>query len=384
MYIQFMRNDILLRRLLTLFVWLLPAVVPAQMHEQPWAGFGIETNMLAGKVFKHEAKFTLPIPRVTLGVDVNFLLHTHGKKDWEQRRHYPRLGLAFAAINYGIDSVYGSTFGIYPNLELPLVSRGNLEWTLRIGNGVGYVTRRYSRVDPVNTVNVAIGSHVNDFIMVMTGAAYRVNKHWAVHAGGYLTHISNGSVRKPNLGINVAGVHAGVSYFPVTSRPAILVRDLPPLRSRYLFQLRYGMSLVSANTHGGPLYFVYTGTGYVSRRWRSHNKVFAGADYSYHRNLYTLLRDNRLSVGTEASQSYKSALLAGNEFLIGRAGIMVQAGVYLKKGYLQKEDVYQKVSFNYYCVQREHGPVKELYVFTSLKAHLSVAEMGEVGLGVGF
>ncbi|MCF8450368.1 MAG: acyloxyacyl hydrolase [Taibaiella sp.] len=366
-----------------LLLVLLPLVVTAQETKR-WSGFGIETHLLAGKVFKHEAKFTLPIPALTSGFDVNFVQHTYGRRVWEQGRHFPRLGVAITGIQYGIDAVYGNVIGVYPNITFPIVSGKRIEWTLRAGNGIGYVTNQYSRANPVNTTNVAIGSKVNDFIMILSDAGYEVNKHWQIKAGAFITHISNGSVRKPNLGINVVGMGAGVSYFPVTAHPTKIARPLQPLSQRYLLQLRYGMSLVSANTPGGPLFPVYTGTGYVSRRWRNHNKGFAGIDYSYHQNLYAHLRDNGLEQGRERQHAYKCAVLAGNEFLLGRVGIMVQAGVYIKKGYLQKEDVYEKVSFNYYCVQRERGPVKELYLFTSLKAHLNVAEMGEMGVGIGF
>lgn len=346
-------------------------------------GMGVEMQLLGGRVFKHEAKFTLPIPALTTGVDVNLIWHTYGRKEWEQRRHYPRIGIAITGLHYGNDAVYGNLIGIYPNLTLPLITNNNTEWTLRIGNGVGYVNREYSRTAPVNTVNVAIGSKINDLIVVSSSIGYRVNDHWTLKAGGFVTHISNGSVRKPNLGVNVAGLSVGAAYYPVTSRPVKIVRELPKLPARYLIQLRYGMSLVSSNTAGGPLYPVYIGTGYVSRRWRSHNKVFAGVDYSYHTNINAHLRNNNLAVGREAKESYKSAVVVGNEYLMGRVGIMLQAGVYLKHSYMRKEDVYQKVTGTYYCIKREHGTLKELFVYTSLKAHLNVAEMGEMGIGVG-
>ena len=353
-------------------------------QEQPsHAGFGIEASLLAGKVFKHEAKFTLPIPSVTTGADVNFVWQTYGRRPWQQRRHYPRPGLAVTGINYGIDSVYGSMVGIYPNITLPLVRGRCLEWTLRMGTGISYVSQRYERAAPVNTVNVAISAHVNDLIMIRTDASYHMNDHWNINAGAFVNHISNGSVRKPNLGVNVAGVSVGASYFPITSRPALRVRELQPLPARYLLQLRYSMSFVSAYTWGGPLYPVYIGTAYMSRRWRSHNKVFAGVDYSYHQNILAFLRNNGLETGNEAQHAYTAALIAGNEFLLGRVGINLQAGVYIKQAYLRREDVYQKVTLNYYCLQREHGPIKELFLFTGLKTHLNVAEFGELGVGVG-
>ncbi len=369
-------------RLLILLVVCISAA-RAQDTARPYQGFGIETHLLAGKVFKHEQKFTLPIPTLTTGLDINFLLHTSGRKEWEQRCQYPRIGFAVAAIHYGIDSVYGQVFGAYPNITLPLITGRKLEWTLRLGDGIGFVTRKFHRVNYNNTTNVAIGSKVNDFILFNSDIAYHANEHWDIKAGAFITHISNGSVRKPNLGVNVTGISVCASYFPVTSRPVRVVRELKPLSNRLLLQARYSMSLVSSNTPGGPLYPVYIGTGYVSRRWHNYMKAFAGIDYSYHENIAAHLRNNRLESGSEAARAWKSAVIAGNEFLIGRVGVTLQVGAYIRKAYLHRDDVYEKITGNYYFVLKEKGPVKELLVFTALKAHLNVAEMGEMGIGIG-
>lgn len=358
------------------------AAILSATYAKAQQGFGIEANMLCGKVFRHEAKFTVPIPAITLGGDVNLTWRTYGRKDWQQRRHYPRVGIAAAGINYGINNVYGTVYSLYPNITFRLLSGKNLEWTLRFGNGIGYVTNKYNPI--TNTVNVAISASLNDFIMIRSDAAYTINRHWALSAGAFVTHISNGSVRKPNLGVNVAGISAGVSYYPVTSRPALIVHELKPLPVRYLAQARYGMSFVSAYTNGGPLYPVYIGTAYLSRRWHSHNKVFAGVDASYHPSTVAFLRNNGLQPGKEVQQSYKTAIIAGNEFLMGRVGILLQAGAYISKSYIHREDIYQKVTLNYYSVQRETGPIKEAFFYIGLKSHLNVAEFGELGIGIGF
>lgn len=346
-------------------------------------GMGIEVRLLAGKVFRHEEKFTLPIPALTTAIDINFIQHTSGRKEWEQRCHYPRLGIGITALHYGIDSIYGNLVGIYPNITLPLVSGKHLEWTLRLGNGLGYVTKRFSRTDPVNTVNVAVGSHLNDFILINTDASFHLSQRLFLKAGIYIQHISSGSFRKPNLGINTTGASLGLTYFPARYALPKVQHELPPLSQRYLVQAKYGMSLVSANTPGGPLYPVYIGTAYISRRWRNTHKLFAGIDYSYHQNIHAYLRDNNLQPGNEKTASAKSALVGGIEFLLGRVGISLQAGAYIHKAWGQSADVYEKVSGHYYLVQHEHGPIKELFVYTSLKTHLNVAEMGEMGLGIG-
>ncbi len=350
----------------------------------PWSGFGMEANLILGKVYKHEPKFTLPIPALTTGLDIDLVTHTYGKKEWQQRRHYPTIGIAFAYINYGIDSIYGRCFGLYPNIILPIVSGKKLEWTIRMGDGIGYVTRRYQRTSPVDTINVAIGSHINDFAMVMTDLQYHINPHWDVQTGVNITHISDASFHKPNLGINMVGAHLGIRYSPVSSQPMHIVRKLTPLKNRWLVQGRFSMAYISSYTHGGPLYPVYIASGYVSRRWWSKNKVFAGLDYAYYQSIYAYLRNNGLDPGREAANSYKTAVFAGNEFLLGRISVVLQVGYYLQQSAIKIEPVYEKIGGHYYFVQKEHGILKECFLSAMLKTHETVAEFGELGIGFGF
>ena len=181
--------------------------------EQFMPGFGTEVNIFEGKVIKHTVKFHLPVPALSTGADLNFHWKTYGKKDWQQRRRYPTVGIGIAYTNYGIDSIYGRCFSIYPNLVIPLITGKKLEWTMRIGDGIGYVTRDYSRVRPMDTINNAIGSHVNDYASFMTDLRYHINTHWDIQVGGNFSHISNGSSQQPNLGINLYGAHFGIRYF---------------------------------------------------------------------------------------------------------------------------------------------------------------------------
>ena len=372
-----------LKYFLFTITWLIPFTGVAQ-DLQPWSGFGIETTAIAGKVIKHEAKFTLPIPPVTTSLDVNFLLQTYGRKEWEQRRRYPVIGLAFSYVDYGIDSIYGRCYGLYPNLTIPIISGKKLSWDIRLGDGIGYVTRDYHRTAPVDTINVAIGSHINDFGRIMTGLRYHINDHWDAQFDANITHISDGSFHKPNLGVNMIGAGVGVRYSPVTSRPLHVVRDLKPLKNRWLVEFRGTFAYVSSYTSGGPLYPVYLATGYVSRRWLSKNKFFGGIDYSYNENVYAYLRNNGLEPGHEAQHSYKSAIIAGNEFVLGRVGIVLQAGIYLKQAYIKMDPVYEKIGGNYYLVQKEHGPIKEFFLCAFVKSDLFDAELGEFGFGIGF
>lgn len=352
----------------------------------PGAGFNINANVFTGRVIKHTEKFHLPLPDFSWGADVNFQWKTYGKAEWEQRRRYPTIGIAVAYTDYGIDSVYGKCVSIYPNIEIPLITGSRLQWLIRIGDGVGYLTKKYSRQFPVDTLNNAIGSNVNDYASFLMQLRYHVNDHWDIQLGANFSHASNASFHQPNLGVNLYGAHVGIRYFPVSSSPKRIVRELKPLKDRWLFQTRLGLAFNESNAPLGPTYPIYLATAYASKRWISKNKAFVGIDYSYHEQINSFLHNNVPTVipGTEADNSMKIAALVGNEFLLGRVGVILQVGYYLKQAYQTQGKLYQKIGGHLYLMQREKGALKELYLTAFLKTHLSTAELAEFGFGFSF
>lgn len=366
-----------------LFISCLLAVAATAQSYTPGAGFGIESNIMAGKLIKHTQKIKGPIPDLSTAFEINLVQQTDGRKAWQQRRHYPLWGFGFTYTNYGIDSIYGKCIAMYPNLQFPLIRTRNFEWTIRAGFGIGYVTRRYERFPGYDTLNTAIGSHINNFTLFSTDLRYHASEHLDVQAGFNFSHMSNAALKQPNLGLNMYGAHIGIRYFPVTSRPERIARKLAPLKNRWLVQARASIAFTESGSANGPLYPIYMGAVFASKRWRSKNKMYAGVDYSYHTNIEAFLKNNEIYPGEEKSNSWKSAVFVGNEFLFGRVGIVLQVGYYIKQAYLHLDPYYQKLGGNFYIVQQEKGPVKELFFSALLKTHKTQAELAEIGIGIG-
>ncbi len=350
----------------------------------PWAGFAVEANWIGGKVLKHTKKFVAPVPALSNAIDINFLHQTAGKRAWQRNRNFPVVGIGFTYTDYGIDSIYGKCFAVYPNIEFPIIRKGGLEWTVRVGYGGGFVTRHYERAPSWDTINTAIGSRLNNFTQFMTDLRYRVNEYVDVQVGANFSHISNAAFRQPNLGINLYGAHVGLRYYPATSRVIKNEYRDSALSNRWLVQAKLGLTATEGGFTDGPLYPVYLSSLYTSRRWGSFNKLAFGFDYSYHNKIYAFMRNNEIFPGEERQHSWKGSVFVANEFLFGRVGVWLQVGVYVKQAYLRLSPVYQKLGSNYYIVQREHGALKEIYAFGLLKTHLSQAELAEFGLGFGF
>src|SRR4051812_22695413 len=85
---------------------LLPRRSQAQ-EDEPLCGFGVETNVLGGRIVKHTKKFLAPIPPMSGAVDVNFVWQTFGRKDWHQLRHFPVVGVGITYSDYGNNDIFG-------------------------------------------------------------------------------------------------------------------------------------------------------------------------------------------------------------------------------------------------------------------------------------
>jgi hypothetical protein len=351
--------------------------------EKPLCGFGVESNLLAGKIIKHTQKFRAPIPAISTAFDVNFLWQTYGKKEWHQRRNFPLVGFGIAYTDYGNDAIFGKCLGIYADVQLTILKRDRLEWTMRIGDGLGYVTKKYQTIAPLDTLNNAIGSDLNDFAIILTDLRYQVDDHWQLQLGANFTHISNGDFHQPNLGVNMVGAHVGVRYYPVSCKPKPIVRDLPKLKNRWLAQARAGVYFKEARAAGNPIYPSIVTSVYASKRWHGMNKFFAGVDYCYHNDVHAFLVNYGVHYGNEKAHSWDGGYFAGNEFLLGRVGLVGQVGLYYHQTYLRFDDVYEKLGGNFYFLRTEHGFIKELFMSAMLTTHAFTAEYADFGIGVG-
>ncbi len=361
--------------LLCCILWFLPGFATAQI--------GFELNAISGKVLKHTPKFKAPIPESSHAVELAILKQTRGEKDWEQRRRYPLWGVGLKYTDYGDDRVLGSAVGIYPLLQLPIIRGNNLEWTIRGGLGLGYASSIYRKAPYWDTINNAIGSHINNFSSFATDLRYRLNPHWSLQLGLSFTHLSNGAMKMPNLGINMYGAQLGLRFWPDGDRTERIDTERPRLRNRTLLQFRAGLAITEAGKTDGPTYPIYMGSLFASRRYASKNKILLGVDYAYYTHLYAFQRNNEINIGREAENSWKGGVFVGHEWLFGRMAFIAQFGYYLKRAVNDEFHIYQKLGYNYYLVRSETGPVKELALSVLLKTHTSTAELVEYGLTIG-
>lgn len=354
------------------------------LKAQETQGFGIESNLVAGSLFKHTARFTGPIPSFSGLAECNLLWKTNGKKDWQIRRHYPTFGLGIA-FNYYDNKVYGQSIGVYPMIELPLVKQKSWEWTVRFGMGLGYISKHYKPFAPYwDTLNNAMGADVNNFSLLSSDARWHIDKNWDVQAGITFTHMSSAKFRLPNLGVNFMGLHAGVRYFPSSGFKKKINHAVSTMPNNYGLQMRQAVGMTTGESIGSAATPVWVASIAITKRYWGHNKIYLGADYGYHQNVYNFMRLQAIYPGNESASSWNLGIFAAHEFLYGSVGLYLQMGAYLKQTLLAKAPIYQRLGMKWYLMQQEKGVVKNLYLSTILKTHYATAEYAEIGLGIAF
>lgn len=366
------------------FILILCWLATEAKAQDAWQGVGIEANYFHSNMMRHSKKITAPLAKNTSTFELGLTKKFRGTKDWQIRRNYPEAGLSLFLVDYNNKDLYGSIYGIVPHLRLRIFTRANFSWSLRVGMGIGYATNPYQRVPNQNLENETIGGNINNLTPLQTDLRYSINNNLDFQAGAHLIHVSNASFRRPNYGINIWGIQAGIRYFPVTNKPEKIYKDPEPLKNRILFYAKGSIAFVEKDMPDGGLNRVYNGGIFATKRYLGKNKAILGVDYTYNTAVYAYLKYNERYPGEENNRSSQASIFVGNEFEFNRFGIVLQGGVYVKTMDQQTDRFYQKLGANFYFYKSETGFLKEGLFSLLLKTHQNRAELFELGLSVGF
>ena len=235
-----------------------------------------------------------------------------------------------------------------------------------------------------DTINNIIGSRLNNFSQVQTNLQYKISENLNLKLGGFFNHLSNGAARKPNLGINFSGLIVGLDYFPNGQKKVRQKNEYQKEKNKLQFGLRSAFSLVEDAVADGPFYSVFHQSFMVTKKVQQKNRVFFGADLTYNERNFAFLKNNAYCPGKEKNGAWNSSVFGGMEFLFGKLGMPIQAGLYTKKMANEGKVWYQKLGMNYYVYENKQTFIKTVYLSTLLKTHLSIADNIEFCLGFLF
>lgn len=336
----------------------------------------VEARFHYGAMYRHHQEFDYLSRGHTPGLELGLLFRPPAEQAWAQAYHYPQWGFAYRYTDLAFPRVLGQAHALYGLIDLPLTGKppGSFwQMYMRIGLGPSYLTRHFDEY--TNNFNAAIGSAYNVFVLFAWNHRLRITPRLSLLAGIDMIHYSNGAMRRPNFGINVFALNAGLKwqlflntdgdyYAPDT------ISDSPS-RTEYLV-----WSSVGWHDHGKPgdiLYRVYNFTAEANRVWHGMSALKIGADLFYNSYMDAYLEEEEID-NNSPFRMLATGLHLGYSQHVGPLRMGVAMGYYL---YNEEEAVgtyYHRLIFRY-----RFSP--HWFANFSLHSHFAVANNFEWGLG---
>lgn len=367
-----------------LLAWLFLAgfePVFAQLTQLP---LSLGADFARGVLTKHSPSkmlFELPDPVRTFTLEV--MHRSQGRAFWSAVHRRPSVGFAGVWHRFGNDSVLGSAVGLYPQMDVFLLRSRPLQVYVRIGYGLVWVTRPFDRIS--NPGNTAIGSSLNNISTAGISADLRIAQRLRLHIGGAATHVSNGRLILPNLGLNTFTLRAGLRYdFGETVFEKN--RHRPKQQQPWTLNARIGLGGAEEGVAGGPFYPVYAAAIFAAKQYCSQSRLHIGLDVAYNTARATYLQDQQLN-HTDIGPGWnplRYSLFVSNEFLFGRVGMMVQGFFYLNPPLKGAEFMGFRLGPNLYLHEMDQHARFNPFIGVYMKAHANTAQYVEMAAGMSF
>ncbi len=330
---------------------------------------GIKATFHYGFIAPHKPLVNEVIKGHTQIIELSFYKNTTGKRQWEQYFNNPKIGISAFLINTGNNESLGKAYGVIPFVEMPL-NQWKIKWNLKFGFGVGYIEKPFNRVD--NYKNLTIGSHLNALIFINSLWSLPINKRFNTSLGLSLTHFSNGSLKRPNLGINLLSVNYGIDYNFGTSKTIVPFNGIN--------KEKIWNSYVSASVGvkeippiGGKKYFVSSFTYQWIKTTSNKSGFGGGTDVFYNTSLDPLIKrvqnEDKGTVG-----NFRLGIHGSYQLALGKLTLQLQVGGYAYTAYKDNGNIYSKLNSRYFVTDK-------LFLNLSLKTHYAVADFIEYGIG---
>ncbi len=144
------------------------------------------------------------------GFEISASYQEKGDDILTQRLNNPVRSFSLEFRNFGYEEVLGSAVSVTSYMVFPLyTTKNNCFIDFTMGSGIGYLTRCYNELD--NPLNNAIGSKLNARVNLKLSIIRHFQKTH-LGAGIEFMHFSNGSLKTPNLGLNLPSVYMQFGY----------------------------------------------------------------------------------------------------------------------------------------------------------------------------
>ena len=362
------------------FSFLFSLQMQAQDSNSFWQKSHIGVDYLYGNIIAHKPVIQSIIKGHPEGILLNWSLHSNLETQWSSDYNLPDYGISLFYQNLKNEAL-GENYSLLVHYNFYFLDRTSThQLVLKLASGLGINTNPFHKAN--NPKNIAIGSNINSSTFLnIYYLANDILPKWDIKMGLFLSHISNGKYKSPNLGINTWGFSVGLNYSFNQDR-------IHPISKKTTEQtnttttglgaiLRLGVA--ESGIIGSGQFVNYTLSAYGYHQFNRVSTIQLGTDYFISKAFRELIRYERSYTQNEQygdlDDYHRLGIFLGHELSISAISVITHIGYYLYKPVDIHPVVYQRMGIKRYFSN-------DFFMSITVKSHnFSRAEMITLGLG---
>ena len=273
--------------------------------------------------------------------------------DWQALHEWndASIGVALSYYNLGDCNKLGHAIAPYVFMEIPFVRVPHFIFGLRMGVGVGFLTKTYFNTvpeghaykdmggnTPETRANECIGSVFNFHFPEAVYMEFPIVNGWSILASGGWYHFSNGSTIQPNTGYNIFCAEVGAKYTPPTNaEPRKCWAGNPDSRKKK-WELELAWTGAARQVYYKDQKTFFGFTLQAAAYWRAHNVFRLGGgldlfyDNSYVPRETKFGKTNVAAARENGADCWRLGVSLQPELVVGKFTCGFHLGMYLIDG----------------------------------------------------
>lgn len=343
--------------------------------------YSTEIRFNNGFVAPHRIGMEGLADKPSFGGELTFFYDFGETNFYDYKYNDPITGFGVSWQNLGNPESLGQSFAVFSFMEFKLFKIKQANFISRINGGLTYLTQKYDKLD--NPENIAIGTNINFYFNLNFGFHYKFKKSpWSIRTTAGLIHFSNGSVRKPNLGLNQIIFTLGCSYQlnnRERSEAEIEFNKKPDKKHEFTIMGTITSSdeyTRQPDSRGGGYLASTAALGY-NYIYSKIGKIGVSADVFYNENLayyFDTNWDTLIVFYDEPKDFIRAGISIGHELCYKRISFLSYVGFYYYNKVKPHDFMYSRFGLRYYIFDN-------VFINATLKAYGFKAHYIESGIG---
>lgn len=305
--------------------------------------------------------------------ELNLVKPSDGSKLWHLENNKPDVGLCLSVIDFNNPKVLGHSISLAPFVEIPLNKKERASRLIfRTSWGISYLTKRFDIKG--NHKNIAIGSNWNAFVQFRFQWNINITNKFRIEPGIGISHVSNGRMQVPNLGLNLISLNLGLTYKLSDPQTEITkVDSITKVKSKHEILPWFSYGLNEKDPPGGPKLDAYTLSLNYFYNIRNTHKIGIGMDVFYEKSHVIDLETFNIPHATFADE-LRTGIKFAYSYNMGHLSFPIEMGYYLISPFNDDGPIFHRFGFRY-------TGDKGLFLQVGMKSHWIVAYHFDLGIG---